>query len=527
MTQKSKNVVAATAAVVFVLLLGGVSLTLFPAQAPAKAPATILNAFVPTSTVPQSPPQWYVVNSTSSSAFSYSNADYWSAPGIIGITSPTLTKVSIEKDGSINSTSAPIQRNGNIYKLTGDITNETITVQRSNIILDGNGYKLEGYGINGIAYAYEGVDLEGVTNVTVENFRVDSFWQPILVDDSSRVQIEANNITNCPFCAVEIDESNYTVVENNFSEGTIAVSWASIHDSVVNNTLVDAEDGIQVYQGSYNTVIANNFRNVSEGIGVSGNSNVISNNVIVNGSVGIEIYEGSDNLIAGNTLADVYVNIGLDGSPGVISNVISNNTLVNGVEGIEIYQGTYSYGSAYTGTIEGIYTAENSTILGNAIDNMTDVALSYSGQNGTIYQNTFESSKCGVWLEPGNVSEGTVFYRNNFIDNTQDVKFNSTTAPVQWDNDGEGNYWSNYNGTDHNGGGVGDTPYDLGGNNTDYYPLMQPTTAKAAAVNSSMGQLFFTLAIAAGAVGLTVSICFYVKSLKPTKKEADDTVGKR
>ena len=36
----------------------------------------------------------------------------------------------------------------------------------------------------------------------------------------------------------------------------------------------------------------------------------------------------------------------------------------------------------------------------------------------------------------------------------------------------EGNYWSEYNGTDSNQDGIGDTPYTINANNIDHYPLM-------------------------------------------------------
>jgi hypothetical protein len=38
----------------------------------------------------------------------------------------------------------------------------------------------------------------------------------------------------------------------------------------------------------------------------------------------------------------------------------------------------------------------------------------------------------------------------------------------------EGNYWSDYNGTDSNGDGIVDTPYIIDDKNVDHYPLMKP-----------------------------------------------------
>src|SRR5665647_1823775 len=58
------------------------------------------------------------------------------------------TSIYISSDGSIVGTNN-IQRNGDLYILTGNISGG-IAIQKSNIIIDGAGYTLEGYGGTGI-----------------------------------------------------------------------------------------------------------------------------------------------------------------------------------------------------------------------------------------------------------------------------------------------------------------------------------------------------------------------------------------
>ena len=78
---------------------------------------------------------------------------------------------------------------------------------------------------------------------------------------------------------------------------------------------------------------------------------------------------------------------------------------------------------------------------------------------------------------------------NNFINNTNQITINddythylnasgidvadSKFAPVNfWDDGKEGNYWSNYTGTDDDGDDIGNEPYVIDKNNQDNHPLM-------------------------------------------------------
>jgi len=69
-------------------------------------------------------------------------------------------------------------------------------------------------------------------------------------------------------------------------------------------------------------------------------------------------------------------------------------------------------------------------------------------------------------------TENNVIYHNSFINNTDQVSLSSSSDI--WDNDYEGNYWSDYAGTDSDGDGIGDNPYIINENNRDRYPLMNP-----------------------------------------------------
>ena len=83
----------------------------------------------------------------------------------------------------------------------------------------------------------------------------------------------------------------------------------------------------------------------------------------------------------------------------------------------------------------------------------------------------------GFWNPVGELAffdaSNNLIFNNNFIDNRAQVGNEDSTN--MWDDGKVGNYWSDYHGTDANGDGIGDTPYEMNSKNTDRYPLIKPS----------------------------------------------------
>ncbi len=125
---------------------------------------------------------------------------------------------------------------------------------------------------------------------------------------------------------------------------------------------------------------------------------------------------------------------------------------------------------------------KNNTITGNGVsDNIVGILL--SGLNNSVTQNYISNNKRGLFFGFNNegdiIPEDIIINHNAFENNNVQLNgclckdYNTTEPPHSWDNGREGNFWSDYNGTDTNRDGVGDTPYTIDLLNQDRYPLMQ------------------------------------------------------
>ena len=166
----------------------------------------------------------------------------------------------IREDGNVDPPTAPIQRIGDFYMLTDNIYNKSIVVQKNDIVVDGNGYMIQGSGRPGNNI---GIKLSIRRNATITGTAISNFVYGILV----------HNSFNCTFV-------NNVLTHNTYG---IRLYESSYYNVLTNNTAMYNLDGILLEFSRDNTLLNNKAINNSH-LGIlldGGTRNTLRNNVMV------------------------------------------------------------------------------------------------------------------------------------------------------------------------------------------------------------------------------------------------------
>ena len=219
--------------------------------------------------------------------------------------------------------------------------------------------------------------------------------------------------------------------------------------------------GISV-QGDHCTILNNIIKNTYIGIFCSiQSSTLIKDNLIAdNLKDGMRFYGGSLNQIENNTITE---NTGSGIAMNGYQNIILNNNITKNLRAV-------GYGGSY------------SLIYGNNLSSNTESGLFLAGSNNIISGNKLSSNKFGVFVTSQlEAPHENIFYQNNFLSNIFNAFDNSSSFAEQWNNNNaQGNYWSDYktkypNASESTQPGIGNTAYVIAPNNTDNYPLLNPS----------------------------------------------------
>jgi len=180
--------------------------------------------------------------------------------------------------------------------------------------------------------------------------------------------------------------------------------------------------------------------------------NNISNNIVKGHDTGIYSVFSNSNVIEGNRVSDSYAGIIL--SSVCKENKVSNNDVIGNTRGIDLSN----------------YAHRNEVVNNRIVQNTYGISISLDGNS--IFDNQIINNDVGIYedLEPG-PAQGYRVFHNNFKNNTLKVVLENSSINA-WDNGLEGNYWSDYDGTDIDQDGIGDTSYVINQNNKDNHPLM-------------------------------------------------------
>ncbi len=317
------------------------------------------------------------------------------------------------------------------FTFSGDL-NEPIVVTVDNIVIDGNGFTLQG---PGYGFEYYGIHIGGRSNIIIKNVTIRGWLYGIWLLGSYNNRIVGNTIT--------------------INKYGIGFEGSANFNSISDNIIIDnGEDGIVFSEGSsvYNSISDNIITN-NEDWGIyfdrSSNYTSILNNTITHNEAGIGLEYSSYNIISGNTITNNDGGIALAYSS---HNSIDNNTITNNQD---------------TGIW--FYSSSNNNINDNTITNTaTDQPPPVEWMAGISL------------LEE---SSNNVIYHNNIINNRKQAH-DTNPATNNWHHPEllEGNYWSDYPGVDDGSGTgkhaiagdcIGDTNLPWPSPNFDAYPFVQ------------------------------------------------------
>jgi parallel beta-helix repeat protein len=191
-------------------------------------------------------------------------------------TARAVGTIYIRADGTVEPSTASINRKMDVYTLTADIS-ASIVVEKSNVVIDGNGFVIQGDG-NGCGFL-----LIGIGRVVIRNTIIRGFDYGIYLDSASYTTVCFNEITTNDLDGIGLRDST-----NN------RISW--------NNIMANNWFGIGVYYSSGNTFDGNNMTGNYDGIDLydSANNVLLGNRIAANNHYGLGLYASSSNLIFHN-----------------------------------------------------------------------------------------------------------------------------------------------------------------------------------------------------------------------------------
>jgi parallel beta-helix repeat protein len=363
----------------------------------------------------------------------------------------------INSNGSVVPPSAPIHREGNVYTLTDNIVGYTVAVEIDNVVLDGNGYSLQGGGNS------TGLFLKGRHGVTVLNMNISGFnygiW--LFAEDffgtNSSDNALSNNLLTSNQYGIYISYSYNNVLRNNRMNNNTYNFWIKggyasdrengyVNDVDASNTVdekpivywVKAQDKVVPSDAGFVAFV--NCTNVTaSGLSLSNNGQGVLVVSTVNGTVtkntvtkcgsGVYLFNSSGAAVAENSLANN--DEGIRGERSSNSQMSSNNITSN-KSGIcftgDCANNTIARNNITANVVDGLnlWGSTSTTLTENTISLNVESGINlFDSRRNNITANTIaDNPAIGIklWYD----ANENVFSKNNITNNNIGILINNS-----------------------------------------------------------------------------------------------------
>ena len=327
------------------------------------------------------------------------------------------------------------------------ILNSTDVLVEGNVVRDNTG---------------ESIRFFGSSRLRAENNTLIDPASGIGLDAVHDALIAGNSLSDSPRALSAMHSFSLRIERNNFSRAGVGIAFDTVSSSTVTDNFVDTygDMAVSIVGGRDLTFTRNSFQ---------------GGGLVLKGTVAADF--DSHNISTDNTVNGLPLRYVKDCSGVAIDGVETGQVVVANCTGVTIANLTLSA----AGIGADVHLSEhvkifNSTFMGNRI---AGVSLS-NVSDMSVQGNNFTGNR--VALRATDSVSGDVWH-NSFIQNAESASLIAVSESV-WDAGYPigGNFWSDYGGPDDcwgllqnnctHGDGLGDSPYQLDGINSDQYPLM-------------------------------------------------------